>query len=40
MSRRKNPGANGHAESAIIWFFAGLLIIAAVAGLLGKVVSG
>jgi hypothetical protein len=40
MSRRKSPLFNGHSENAITWFFAGLLIIAAVAGLLGQVVAG
>jgi hypothetical protein len=39
MSRRKSP-IHGHSENAITWFFAGLLIAAAVAGLLGQVVAG
>ena len=37
MSRRKSFMINGHSENAIRWFFAGLLIAAAVAGLLGQV---
>ncbi|WP_290999944.1 hypothetical protein [Hyphomicrobium sp.] len=40
MSRRKSPIVNSHPENAITWFFAGLLIIAAVAGLFGQVVAG
>jgi hypothetical protein len=39
MSRRKSPIVT-YSENAITWFFAGLLIIAAVAGLLGQVVAG
>jgi hypothetical protein len=38
MSRRKSP-ITQHSENAITWFFAGLLIIAAVAGLFGQVVA-
>ena len=40
MSRRKEPVVTDFSENAITWFFAGLLIIAAVAGLLGQIVSG
>jgi hypothetical protein len=45
MSRRKSPVItgpfiSGHGENALTWFFAGLVIIAAVAGLLGQVVAG
>jgi hypothetical protein len=40
MSRRKGPIATDLSENAITWFFAGLLVIAAVAGLLGQIVSG
>ena len=40
MSRRKEPVVTDFPENAITWFFAGLLIIAAVAGLLGQIVSG
>ena len=40
MSRRKEPVVTDFFENAITWFFAGLLIIAAVAGLLGQIVSG
>jgi hypothetical protein len=39
MSRRKSP-INGHSENAITWFFTGLLIVAAVAGLLGQIGAG
>ena len=39
MSRRKSP-VTQHSENVITWFFAGLLIIAAVAGLFGQVVAG
>ena len=37
MSRRKGSVVTDLSENAITWFFAGLLIIAAVAGLLGQV---
>jgi hypothetical protein len=37
MSRRKSPIHHDQSESVITWFFAGLLIIAAVVGLLGQV---
>ncbi len=45
MSRRKSPVVSGpfitgNWENALTWFFAGLVIIAAVAGLLGQVVAG
>ena len=40
MSRRKSPIHNHQSESVITWFFAGLLIIAAVVGLLGQVAAG
>jgi hypothetical protein len=39
MSRRKGPIATDLSENAITWFFAGLVIIASVAGLLGQVVA-
>jgi hypothetical protein len=38
MSRRKGPITADLSDNAITWFFAGLLIIAAVAGLFGQVV--
>ena len=39
MSRRKRLVVTDFSENAITWFFAGLLIIAAVAGLLRQVVA-
>ena len=40
MSRRKIPVITSSGESAMTWFFAGLVLIAVVAGLVGQLVSG
>lgn len=37
MSRRRTQALEGLGDSAITWFFVGLLLIAAIAGLLGQV---
>jgi len=38
--RRKNPISDDPGESAFTWFFAGLLAVALIAGLLGQVAAG
>jgi hypothetical protein len=40
MSRRRNPVINGSGEGAVTWFFAGLVLNAVVAGLVGRVGAG
>jgi len=44
MSRRGNPNINGSGTSlsdrAMTWFFAGLVVIALVAGLVGRAAVG
>ena len=40
MSRRRSPVIASAAESAMTWFFAGLVLIALVAGLVGQVAAG
>jgi hypothetical protein len=40
MSRRRSPVISSSAESAMTWFFAGLVLIALVAGLVGQVAAG
>lgn len=37
MSRRRTPALESLSHSAVAWFFVGLLLIAAIAGLLGQV---
>ncbi len=37
MSRRRTQALDSLSHSAITWFFVGLLLIAAIAGLLGQV---
>jgi hypothetical protein len=39
MSRRKTSSTDYHADNALTWSFAGLLIIALVAGILGQFMS-
>ena len=38
MSRKRTTDFASRSDSAITWFFVGLLLIAAIAGLLGQVV--
>jgi hypothetical protein len=38
--RHEDAAVAGPSENALTWFFAGLVIIGAVAGLLGQVVTG
>ena len=40
MSRRRSPVISSSGESAMTWFFAGLVVIALVAGLVGQVGAG
>jgi len=40
MSRRKSPVISSSAESAMTWFFAGLVVIALVVGLVGQIGAG
>jgi len=40
MSRRRSPFIDSSGESAMTWFFAGLVVIALVAGLVGQVGAG
>ena len=40
MSRRRSPVIDSSGESAMTWFFAGLVVIALVAGLVGQVGAG
>jgi hypothetical protein len=40
MSRRRSPVINNSGESALTWFFAGLVVIAVVARLVGQVGTG
>jgi len=40
MSRRKSSVTNGSGESAMTWFFAGLAVIAVVAGFVGQFGTG
>jgi hypothetical protein len=40
MSRRRSPVVSSSDESAMTWFFAGLVLIALVAGLIGQVGAG
>jgi hypothetical protein len=40
MSRKRTHSIEGLSDSAITWFFVGLLLIAAIAGLLGQVAAG
>jgi hypothetical protein len=37
MPRRRTQALESLSDSAITWFFVGLLVIAAIAGLLGQV---
>lgn len=37
MSRRRTQAIESLSHSAVTWFFVGLLMIAAIAGLLGQV---
>lgn len=37
MSRKRNQTIAAYGDNALTWFFIGMLIIAAVAGLLGNV---
>lgn len=37
MSRKRMLSAESLSDSALTWFFVGLLLIAAIAGLLGQV---
>jgi hypothetical protein len=38
--RRRSPVSDDYGAGAFTWFFAGLLVIALVAGLFGQVVAG
>jgi hypothetical protein len=40
MSRKRMHSIEVLSDSAITWFFVGLLLIAAIAGLLGQVATG
>jgi len=40
MSRRRSPVVSSSGESAMTWFFAGLVLIALVVGLVGQVAAG
>jgi len=40
MSRRRSPVIDSSGEGAMTWFFAGLVVIALVAGLVGQVGAG
>ena len=41
MSRRGNPSSgNSLSDKAMTWFFAGLVVIALVAGIVGRVAAG
>jgi hypothetical protein len=40
MSRRRNELIAPYGDNALTWFFVGILIIAVVAGLLGKLGPG
>jgi hypothetical protein len=37
MSRRRTQSLESYSDSAITWFFVGLLLIAAIAAVLGQV---
>jgi hypothetical protein len=37
MSRRRTQTLEGYGDSAITWFFVGLMLIAAIAAVLGQV---
>lgn len=40
MSRRRSPVISSFGESAMTWFFAGLVLIALIAGFIGQVGAG
>jgi hypothetical protein len=40
MSRRRSPIISRSGESAMTWFFAGLVLISLIAGLIGQVGAG
>jgi hypothetical protein len=40
MSRRRSQTIETYADNALTWFFVGMLVIAAVAGLLGQIAFG
>jgi hypothetical protein len=40
MSRRRSQAIETNGDSALTWFFVGVLVIAAVAGLLGQITFG
>ena len=37
MSRKRMQAPDGLSDNAVTWFFVGLLVIAAIAGVLGQV---
>jgi hypothetical protein len=40
MSRRRSHAIETYGDNALTWFFVGMLVIAAVAGLLGQIAFG
>jgi hypothetical protein len=40
MSRRRSQTIETYGDNALTWFFVGMLVIAAVAGLLGQIAFG
>jgi hypothetical protein len=40
MSRRRSQAIETFSDNALTWFFVGMLVIAAVAGLLGQIAFG